>query len=304
VDLPGLTRTATATPANRTTRTAKEPALKADPFAQLKLLDVQELDARLDQLRHQLGSLPEAKQLTELLAERAEVDAQTRDARIRVDDLTRDQRRSDADVEQVKTRRTRDQDRMDKGLVTNPKDLERMQHELVSLERLGVVDLPGVHHRLVALPAGLDLLDVGVGPLLLRGDVVDLHPEVAQGVVQGLATRRQLAELGRLGDGPQLVVQRVDPGVELLHVEQLELDERVGFQDGLLLLGAQARKVHGSVLVALTRTSTVSPSAETNRPRRTGSQVLSAAQCATSTSAGVPCSRSSEAGWCRRSEVR
>ena len=41
----------------------------------------------------------------------------------------------DADVEQVKTRRARDRDRMDKGLVTNPKDLERMQHELVSLER-------------------------------------------------------------------------------------------------------------------------------------------------------------------------
>ena len=41
----------------------------------------------------------------------------------------------DADVEQVKTRRARDRDRMDQGLVTNPKDLERMQHELVSLER-------------------------------------------------------------------------------------------------------------------------------------------------------------------------
>jgi predicted nucleic acid-binding Zn-ribbon protein len=38
-------------------------------------------------------------------------------------------------VEQVKTRRVRDQDRMDRGLVTNPKDLERMQQELVSLAR-------------------------------------------------------------------------------------------------------------------------------------------------------------------------
>jgi predicted nucleic acid-binding Zn-ribbon protein len=38
-------------------------------------------------------------------------------------------------VEQVKVRRTRDRDRMDQGLITNPKDLERMQHELVSLER-------------------------------------------------------------------------------------------------------------------------------------------------------------------------
>jgi uncharacterized protein len=41
----------------------------------------------------------------------------------------------DADVEAVRTRRTRDRDRMDRGLVTNPKDLERMQHELESLER-------------------------------------------------------------------------------------------------------------------------------------------------------------------------
>ena len=55
--------------------------------------------------------------------------------RIRVDDLTRAQRKADADVEQVKTRRVRDQDRMDRGLVTNPKDLERMQQELVSLQR-------------------------------------------------------------------------------------------------------------------------------------------------------------------------
>ena len=52
-----------------------------------------------------------------------------------VEDLAADQARVDADVEQVKTRRTRDRDRMDQGLVSNPKDLERMQHELESLER-------------------------------------------------------------------------------------------------------------------------------------------------------------------------
>jgi predicted nucleic acid-binding Zn-ribbon protein len=38
-------------------------------------------------------------------------------------------------VEQVKTRRKRDQDRMDQGLITSPKDLERMQGELESLQR-------------------------------------------------------------------------------------------------------------------------------------------------------------------------
>ncbi|MCW2765855.1 MAG: hypothetical protein JWO11_1814 [Nocardioides sp.] len=52
-----------------------------------------------------------------------------------MDDLTVEQTKIDGDVEQVKTRRTRDRDRMDQGLITNPKDLERMQHELESLER-------------------------------------------------------------------------------------------------------------------------------------------------------------------------
>ncbi|MGH3445073.1 MAG: zinc ribbon domain-containing protein [Nocardioidaceae bacterium] len=109
--------------------------MKADAFSQLKLLDLQELDSRLDRLRHQLASLPETAMLAELEAERTDVDGRFRDARIRVDDLTREQKRADADVEQVRTRRTRDQDRMDRGLVTNPKDLERMQSELVSLHR-------------------------------------------------------------------------------------------------------------------------------------------------------------------------
>jgi predicted nucleic acid-binding Zn-ribbon protein len=109
--------------------------VKADPFAQLKLLDVQELDSRHDQLRHRLATLPQIAELRELSRQRRELDDRARDVKIRVDDLTREQKRADADVEQVKARRKRDQDRMDQGLVANPKDLERMQHELVSLER-------------------------------------------------------------------------------------------------------------------------------------------------------------------------
>ena len=109
--------------------------MKADPFAQLKLLDVQELDSRHDQLRHRLATLPQIAELRELARQRDEVDNRARDARILVDDLTREQKRADADVEQVKARRKRDQDRMDQGLISNPKDLERMQSELVSLER-------------------------------------------------------------------------------------------------------------------------------------------------------------------------
>jgi uncharacterized protein len=113
----------------------EENTLKADAFSQLKLLDVQELDSRTDQLRHRLDHLPEAQELAALAAERADVDGRHRDARVAVDDLVREQKKADADVEQVKARRVRDQDRMDRGLVTNPKDLERMGQELVSLAR-------------------------------------------------------------------------------------------------------------------------------------------------------------------------
>ena len=109
--------------------------LKADPSAQLRLLDVQELDARADQLRHRLASLPEHADIAAARAQVQDLDNLALDARTRVEDLTAEQEKADADVEVVKARRTRDRDRMDKGLITNPKDLERMQQELISLER-------------------------------------------------------------------------------------------------------------------------------------------------------------------------
>ncbi|MGA8247817.1 MAG: C4-type zinc ribbon domain-containing protein [Nocardioides sp.] len=109
--------------------------MKADPSAQVRLLDLQDLDVRADQLRHQRASLPEAVRVAELTSARAVLEDRARDARIEVGDLAAEQAKVDADVEQVKARRARDQQRMDQGLVTNPKDLQRMQQEMVSLER-------------------------------------------------------------------------------------------------------------------------------------------------------------------------
>jgi len=111
------------------------PTLKADPFAQLKLLDLQGLDARADQLGHRRATLPELAELAALRQAVNELDNRLVDARTLVEDLTAEQEKVDSDVEAVKARRVRDRDRMDKGLITNPKDLERMTHELVSLER-------------------------------------------------------------------------------------------------------------------------------------------------------------------------
>ena len=142
--------------------------MKADPFAQLKLLDVQELDSRHDQLRHRLATLPQIAELDALTRRRREIDDRARDARILVDDLTREQKRADADVEQVKARRKRDQDRMNQGLISNPKDLERMSGELVSLERriseLEDLELE-VMEKLEEAQGELDALTAQVGDL-------------------------------------------------------------------------------------------------------------------------------------------
>lgn len=109
--------------------------MKADPAAQLRLLDLQALDARVDKLRHQRSNPAAGAEIKDLLGKRADVDGRLRDQRIVVDDLAAAQARADGDVEQVKARRTRDRERMDSGAIADPKALERMQHELVSLER-------------------------------------------------------------------------------------------------------------------------------------------------------------------------
>ncbi len=154
--------------------------MKADPSAQLRLLDLQALDAEVDQLRHRRAHPAEAAQIEELLGKRVDVDGRLRDQRIVVDDLTAAQAKADADVEQVKARRARDQQRMDSGAIANPKDLERMQHELASLERristledeeLEVMEqLEEAQSALVELTAAIDELDARLGELTSARD--------------------------------------------------------------------------------------------------------------------------------------
>jgi uncharacterized protein len=99
------------------------------------LLDLQELDLQLDQVAHKRSTLPELAALQDLATQRAATDRDLVTVETEVGDLQREQRKADADVEQVKTRRTRDQERLHNGRVTSPKDLESLQHEIVSLDR-------------------------------------------------------------------------------------------------------------------------------------------------------------------------
>ena len=80
--------------------------MKADPTAQLKLpRRRQSSTPGPTSCATSAAHLPELAEIAPWTAERTDLDDQARDARIVVDDLTVEQKKVDADVEQVKTRR-------------------------------------------------------------------------------------------------------------------------------------------------------------------------------------------------------
>ncbi len=210
--------------------------MKADPAHQLKLLEVQDLDSRTAQLRHQRSHLPELAEISTLEAERATITDQERDARIVVDDLSVEQKKAEREVEQVRTRRERDRSRMDSGQISSPKDLDRMQHELVSLER-----------RINTLEdAELEVMEA---------------LEEAQQVLGGLGIRAadieaRLAELGAVRDQKQ---QEIDaslaevadargPATEDIPGDLMALYERLREQKGVGASLLRARQCGGCQL--------------------------------------------------------
>lgn len=109
--------------------------MKASPEAQLRLLELADLDAELGRLEHRRRSLPEHAELSKL----AERDRALRDElatlQAREGDTKREQAKADADVEQVRTRIARDRTRLDAGQVSSPRELENLQSEIESLIR-------------------------------------------------------------------------------------------------------------------------------------------------------------------------
>ena len=106
----------------------------APAFDQQRLLDVQALDTRLQQLAHRRRSLPEHQRLEALEKERADLTRRLVQADTLVSDVRRELRKAETDVEQVRTRAARDQARLDVG-TGSARDLQAVQHELVSLAR-------------------------------------------------------------------------------------------------------------------------------------------------------------------------
>jgi predicted nucleic acid-binding Zn-ribbon protein len=124
--------------------------------------------------------LPEHAQVAELETRAAELDGLRIEADTEVGDLTRAQSKADSEVENVKARRVRDVERMSSGAITNPKDLESLQHELGALDRristledeeLEVMErLEDAQKRLSSVTADLDQLKDELGQVVTARD--------------------------------------------------------------------------------------------------------------------------------------
>ena len=101
----------------------------------MRLLDLQGLDARLDQLAHRRRTLPEHAEIEQLDRDLRRLRDLTVAAETQASDLEREQAKADADVEQVRARARRDQARLDSGRVSSSKELVDLQSELASLSR-------------------------------------------------------------------------------------------------------------------------------------------------------------------------
>ncbi|MGQ4485550.1 zinc ribbon domain-containing protein [Streptomyces sp. SAS_281] len=109
--------------------------MNAAPADQIRLLDVQALDQRLSQLAHRRTSLPEHAEIESLTADLAQLRDLLVASTTEESDTAREQTKAEQDVDQVRQRAARDQQRLDSGAVTSPKDLESLQREIASLAK-------------------------------------------------------------------------------------------------------------------------------------------------------------------------
>lgn len=87
------------------------------------------------QIEHRRRGLPEIAELSDLAQQQEKVRTQLVVAQTEVSDIAREQDKLESDIDQVRQRMTRDQQRLDAGSVNSAKELESLQHEIGSLAK-------------------------------------------------------------------------------------------------------------------------------------------------------------------------
>lgn len=169
---------------------------------QRRLLDVQDLDTRLAQLAHKRRTLPAIARLVELDGRLADLDAALVTSRTAASDLRTELAKAEADVEQVRTRAARDQQRLDSGNV-GAKDAQALTSELASLaarqSHLEDVELE-VMERLESHQSVLQDLEQARAALVADRDVVVAERDAGYAEIDAEALRLR-GDRDRAADG-------------------------------------------------------------------------------------------------------
>jgi predicted nucleic acid-binding Zn-ribbon protein len=109
--------------------------IAATRMQQRRLLDLQQVDTRIRQLRYRRANLPEQKALDDRTDLLDRVSSELGAARERLNRLERDQRRHERELETVEARYAAETQRKYSGAITSQKELEALDAELISLEQ-------------------------------------------------------------------------------------------------------------------------------------------------------------------------
>jgi len=196
--------------------------VKADPFVQLRLLDLQALDSALDRLAHRRRTLPELAEIDKLEGQVDALRDETVRAQTEVSDLAREQKKFEDDIEQIRTRRKRDEERLASGAITVAKQLEELQHEVATLQK-----------------RQSDLED---GEL----EVME-RAETAQATLDGLTGQRDalLADRDAAAIARDKAFEEIDAEIARTTAERAEM--ATTFPEDLLKLYERLRADHGGV---------------------------------------------------------
>ena len=181
------------------------PFVKASPEAQLRLLELAELDTELSRLDHRRRSLPEIAELGQLGERAAKVRDAITIADTNLSDLDRELSRAERDVDQVRVRIDKDNERLTAGQVSNARELESLQSEVASLRRRqadleeGVLELMEKRENAQALRDG-----AAAEAEIVAADTatVSAHHDVALGEIDKQADKATSARAGVVADIP------------------------------------------------------------------------------------------------------
>ena len=178
---------------------------------QRRLLVVQSLDTRLDQLAHKRRTLPELARLAELDGQLDDLHTALVTSQTAVSDLRREVAKAEADVQLVRDRAARDRARLDAGTGT-AKDLQAIQHELETLGRrqsdLEEVELE-VMERLEAHETALGEVTIAHDALVARRAEVVVERDAAFAAID--------AEIAGLGSERATAADGLDAGLVTLY---------------------------------------------------------------------------------------